>query len=60
MDFFFETTDAPRSQGKGFSWTSFYLGVVVAMGMMLVAHKIVPSGALAGIQQPLSQSISAR
>lgn len=52
MDFFFETTRELRSQGKSksvvFSWTSFYLGVVVALGMMLVAHKVVPNGALVG------------
>lgn len=54
MDFFFETTRELRTQGKSksfvFSWTSFYLGVVVALGMMIIAHKVVPNGALTGMQ----------
>jgi hypothetical protein len=52
MESIFEATADRRSNERrrvGFSWTSFYAGVVVAMGMMLIAYHLLPRGGVAGL-----------
>ncbi|HSI05682.1 MAG: hypothetical protein ACAI38_07855 [Myxococcota bacterium] len=54
MESIFEATADRRTRDRrrrAFSWGSFYAGVGVALGVMLMAYKLVPQGGLAGLER---------